>query len=311
MMRRVVIPRTGDPTVLRVETAALPEPGPGELRIRVAAAGVARADVLMRSGHYPGRTPDLPFTPGWDVAGTVDAIGPGAPAGWGGRRVVALTLTGGHAGHVSVPASAVVEIPQTLSWYAAASLPLNHVTAYELLHHVAGVRPGERVLVHGASGGVGLALLDLGRLSGADMYGVTTDPALIGDTGATPVPRGASLPDTDVVLDPIGGATSRASWQALRPGGRLVSFGFLGGGSPVPDLLRIRAWNGLPNGRRASFYRLSTAAARSPGRIRDALAAVLTAGLPHRITAPVPLDDVAEAHRLVDRRPYRKVLLIT
>lgn len=309
-MRRVVIPRVGDPTVLRIDRCEVPEPGPGQVRIRVAAAGVARADLLMRSGHYPGRTPDLPFTPGWDVAGTVDEIGPGVPSRWAGRRVAALTLTGGHATHALASAGMVVELADTMSAYAAASLPLNHVTAYELLHHIAAVRPGERVLVHGASGGVGSALLDLGRRAGAVMYGVTAHARPIEEAGAVPVARDAALPEADVVLDPIGGPTLRASWRALRPGGRLLSFGFLGGGSPVPDLLRLRAWNVLPNGRSASFYRLSTAATRSPARVRDALAAVLAGELPARIAARIPLDRVVEAHRLADARPHGKVLLI-
>lgn len=290
-MRRVIIPRTGDPTVLRVVPAPVPEPGPGQLRIRVAAAGVARADLLMRSGHYPGRTPGLPFTPGWDVAGTVEAIGPDVPAHRLGRRVVALTLTGGHASHVLAPAALAVELPPDMSDYTAASLPMSYVTAHELLHHVAAVRPGERMLVHGASGAVGRALRELGALAGAVEAG--------------------DGERADVVFDPIGGATLRASWRSLRPGGRLVSYGFLGGGSPLPDLLRIRAWNVLPNGRRAAFYRLSRAAARHPERIRSALAAVVAdRRLRPRVSAQVPLDDVARAHRLVDARPPGKVLLI-
>jgi NADPH:quinone reductase-like Zn-dependent oxidoreductase len=213
----------------------------------------------------------------------------------------------------------VVELPDTVQEYAAACLPLTHVTAHELLHHVARVRPGERVLVHGAAGNVGTALLDMGRLAGADMYGVAAprDHALVEEYGAEPVQRGReAFTRADVVLDMIGGATLRASWRSLRPGGRLVSYGFLSAqASPSRDLLRIRLWNALPNDRRAAFYRLSTNARRHPDRIRAALESlVITLGegrLHPRIAACVPLDEPAEAHRIADDPTARgKVLLV-
>jgi NADPH:quinone reductase len=319
LRRRVVITRTGGPDVLRVDTDDAPEPAPGHLRIRVTAAGVARADLLMRAGRYPGRAPAPPFTPGWDVTGVVDATGPHVPTWWRGRRVVALTLTGGHASHVCAPASSVVVLPDTVGEHDAACLPLTHVTAHELLHHVARVHPGERVLVHGAAGGVGTALLDLGRLLGADMYGVAAprDRALVEEYGAQPVQRGReALHRADVVLDMIGGHTLRASWRSLRPCGRLVSYGFLSTrASPARDLLHLRLWNALPNGRRAAFYRLSTNARRHPDRIRTTLESLVTklaeGRLHPQIAACVPLDEPAEAHRIADAATARgKVLLV-
>lgn len=158
------------------------------------------------------------------------------------------------------------------------------------------VRPGERVLVHGAAGGVGTALLDVGRILGADMYGVAAprDHALVREHGAQPVHRGReSAHRADVVLDMIGGATLRHSWHGLRPGGRLVSYSFLSTDAvPVRDLLQLRVWNVLPNGRRAAFYRLSTNARRHPDRIRATLERLLTelgqGGLRPRIAARVP-----------------------
>ncbi|GEC06716.1 oxidoreductase [Streptomyces spinoverrucosus] len=317
--RRIVVTRTGGPEVLRVDSDDAPEPGPRHLRIRVTAAGVARADLLMRAGRYPGRAPTPPFTPGWDVTGVVDQVGPHVPTWWRGRRVVALTLTGGHASHVCVPAAGVVEVPDTVQANDAACLPLTHVTANELLHHVARVRPGERVLVHGAAGGVGIALLEIGRLLGAHMYGVAAprDHAFVETYGGRPVERGREAATrADVVLDMIGGPTLRASWRSLRPGGRLVSYGFLSTqASPPADVLRLRLWNALPNGRRAAFYRLSTNARRRPRRIRatlERLVVQLGEGRLHpRIAACVPLDDPAEAHRIADDPTARgKVLLV-
>jgi NADPH:quinone reductase-like Zn-dependent oxidoreductase len=213
----------------------------------------------------------------------------------------------------------VVELSDTLPEYAAACLPLTHVTAHELLHHVARVRHGERVLVHGAAGGVGTALLDVGHLLGAEMYGVAAprDHALVEEHGAQPVERGReAFTQADIVLDMIGGATLRASWRSLRPGGRLVSYGFLSTeASPPRDLLRLRLWNALPNGRRAAFYRLSTNARRHPDRVRatlESLVEKLGEGRLHpRIGACVPLDKPAEGHRLADDPTIRgKVLLV-
>ncbi|WP_049574744.1 zinc-binding dehydrogenase [Streptomyces sp. SBT349] len=317
--RRVVVTRTGGPDVLRVDTDEAPEPAAGRLRVRVTAAGVARADILMRAGRYPGRVPTPPFTPGWDVTGVVDAVGPDVPDRWLGRRVVALTLTGGHASHASVPVADAVELPGTLQEHAAACLPLAYVTAHELLHHVARVRPGERVLVHGAAGSVGTALLDIGRLLGADMYGIAAsrDHALVETYGAEPVERDrAALPRADVVLDMAGGATLRASWRSLLPGGRLVSYGFLSPeASPPRDLLRLRLWNALPGDRRAAFYRLSATARRRPDRVRAVLRDLVTqlgeGRLHPRIAARVPLDQPARAHRVADDPTARgKVLLV-
>ncbi|MGI5212351.1 zinc-binding dehydrogenase [Plantactinospora sp. CA-290183] len=317
--RRVVITRLGGPEVLRVDTDDAPRPGPGQVRIRVAAAGVARADLLMRAGRYPGRTPTPPFTPGWDATGVVDAVGPDVPARWRDRRVVALTLTGGHASHVCAPAAGVVELPDTLQGYAAACLPLNYVTAYELLHQVARVRPGERVLVHGAAGGVGTALLELGHLHGAEMHGVAAprDHPLIEEYGAEPVHRARAGPTrADVVFDMVGGVTLRDSWRSLHPAGRLVSYGFLASrASPPGDLLRLRLWDALPNGRHAAFYRLSSSARRHPERIRatlERLVGKLAEGrLRPRITACIPLDEPAKAHLATDDGASRgKVLLL-
>ncbi|MFF4879591.1 zinc-binding dehydrogenase [Micromonospora sp. NPDC000668] len=316
--RRVVVEHVGGPEVLRVVTDAAPEPGPGQVRLRVLAAGLARADLLMRAGCYPGPAPRPPFVAGWDATGVVDACGPGAEPSWAGRRALALTLTGGHASHVVVPESGLVAVPDGVDTAAAACLPLNYLTAYEMLHHAARVRPGERVLVHGAAGAVGTALLDVGRLLGAETYGVArpADRRLVQSFGASHVDRsGWERMRADVVLDPVGGAHVRRSFRALRPGGRLVAYGFLAdGASPLGGLARLRMWDALPNGRRAAFYRLSVAARRNPRRLNTATAALVAALAAGRlrpvVAACVPLDAAAEAHRLLAAGTLRgKVLL--
>ncbi|MBE1877666.1 zinc-binding dehydrogenase [Myceligenerans pegani] len=320
--RSVVVERFGDPSVLRPRTDPLPLPGPGQALVRVLASGVARADALMRSGRYP-RGPRPPFVPGWDVAGHVEDVGGGVPAEWLGRRVVALVPAGGYTSHAVVPAERLVPVPDGTDLHAAACLPLNYVTAYQLLHRVADVGPGDRVLVRGASGGVGTALLDLAARAGAVVFGSASARGrdVVRSFGAEFVDdasadlRGIA---PDVVLDSIGGDGLTRSLRALSDGGVLVSFGFLAG-LDRPALLRqaarVLGWSALPNGRRVRTYRLSAAVRRAPGQVRDDLATLvghLAAGeLRTLVAGALPLDRAADAHRALEDRAVRGKLLLT
>src|SRR5215208_3822924 len=163
--KQVLLTRKGGPEVLEIVEREVPEPGPGEARVRVLAAGVAFADVMMRRGLYPG-VPDFPFTPGYDLVGEVEDLGPGVSGVAVGQRVAALAQVGAHAQYVALPAGELVPVPAGVDAAEAASLPVNYVTAYQMLFRVAKVKPGERILVHGAAGGVGTALLQLGGLQG-------------------------------------------------------------------------------------------------------------------------------------------------
>jgi NADPH:quinone reductase len=322
--RSVVVRRFGDPDVLRVEVGAVPEPGPGELRVRVSAAGVASADAQMRAGRYPGGNPRPPFVPGWDIAGVVDAVGPGTARHWLGRPVVALVLRGGHTSHLCVPSAAAVPLPDTVDTLEAACLPLNYLTAHDLVHRVARVRAGERVLVRGAAGGVGTALLDVAGRAGARTVGAASgdDRAVVTAYGADFVDRADDISGFDVgfdvVFDPVGTGGHVA---ALRPGGRLVIYGFLAAiqdrhprGSALRTMTRLRLRSLLPDGRRTMFYRLSVAARRDPGRLQRTLATLvdeLAAGRLRPLRgARLPFDEAAEAHRLVAGRARGKVLLL-
>src|SRR5262249_26157500 len=154
----------------RVVEEECPEPKHGEVRVRVLAAGVSLPDVMMREGIHP-ETPNLPFTPGWDLVGVVDRLGDGV-SGFQSRQIVAaLPVNGASAEFVCLPQRELVPVPSGLDPAEAVSLILNYVTAYQMLHRSAKVRPGQRVLIHGAAGGVGSALLQLGRLAGLKMYG--------------------------------------------------------------------------------------------------------------------------------------------
>ena len=161
-MRAVWITRPGGPGALEVRETADPEPGPGQVRIRVSAAGLNFAEVMAAQGLYPD-APKPPCVVGYEVAGVVDAPGERVQGYAVGQRVLAMTHFGGHADLVCVPADHVLAIPDAMSFEEAAAIPVNYVTAYHMLFRVASVRPGERVLVHMAAGGVGTAVLQLCR----------------------------------------------------------------------------------------------------------------------------------------------------
>src|SRR5689334_1148971 len=175
---RIVVSHYGGPEELRVVEEECPEPKRGEVRVRVLAAGVSLPDVMAREGIHP-ETPQVPFTPGWDLVGVVDRLGPGVSPGKPGSQsgialgqiVAALPIHGAYAEFICLPQRELVPAPAGLDAAEAVSLILNYITAYQMLHRSVRVRAGQRVLIHGATGGVGSALLQLGRLARLEMYG--------------------------------------------------------------------------------------------------------------------------------------------
>ncbi len=233
---RIVVHRYGGPDELRTIEEDCPEPKRGEARVRVLAAGVALPDVMMREGIHP-ETPRLPFTPGWDLVGVVDRLGPGTSGVEPGETVAALPIHGAYAEFVCVPQRELVPVPPGLDPAEAVSLVLNYVTAYQMLHRSAKAGPGRRVLIHGASGGVGSALLQLGRLAGLEMYGTCSSRGAptVTDLGGIPIEYRESdfvaeiarltHDGVDAVFDGIGGPHIWRSRRALRPGGKVVAYG--------------------------------------------------------------------------------------
>lgn len=235
-MKTVVITRKGGPEVLQLVERDLPIPGPGEVRIQVLATGVAYADVLMRNGLYLG-VPPLPYAPGYDIVGVVENLGTDVARVKLGDTVAALTVTGGYTQFLVLPESELVLVPPGLDAAEAVSLVLNYTTAYQMLHRIAGVKAGSRVLIHGAAGGVGTAALELGRLAGLAMWGTASRAKhdLVRSLGGTPIDyknedfvavvRKATGDGVDLVLDPVGWDYFRRSFSALRPGGKLIGYG--------------------------------------------------------------------------------------
>jgi NADPH:quinone reductase-like Zn-dependent oxidoreductase len=239
-MRAIWITKAGGPAALAVRETADPEPRPGQVRVRVHAAGLNFAEVMAAQGLYPD-APKPPCVVGYEVAGVVDALGDDARGPAVGSRVLALTRFGGHADVVCVPAEQVLPIPEAMSFEDAAAIPVNYITAYHMLFRVAGIRPGERVLVHMAAGGVGMAVLQLCRTVGdVEVFGTAsaakhealraegcTHPIDYHTTDyAAEVRRLTGGEGVDIVLDALGGNDWRKGMKLLRPCGRLVAFGF-------------------------------------------------------------------------------------
>jgi NADPH:quinone reductase-like Zn-dependent oxidoreductase len=239
-MRAVWTTGTNGPDSLQVRETEDPEPQAGQVRIRVSAAGLCFAEVMAAQGLYPG-APKPPAVLGYEVAGVIDKAGPGADERRVGSRVVALTTYGGHSDMVCVPERQAFAIPHGKDFTEAAAIPVNYLTAYHILFRAASVRPGERVLVHMAAGGLGTAALQLCRtIDGVQTFGTASaakHEAIRKDGCAYPIDYHATdyarevrrLTDgegVDVVLDPLGGADWRKGLKLLRPGGRLIAYGF-------------------------------------------------------------------------------------
>ncbi len=234
--KRVIVSRYGGPDVLQVIEEECPDPKEGEVRVKVFAAGVATPDVLARQGIHP-ETPPVPFTPGWDLVGIVDLPGKGVSGIKQGQIVASMPISGAYTEFICLPQDELVPVPSGLDPAEAVSLILNYITAYQMMHHSADVRSGQKVLIHGAAGGVGTALLQLGGLAGLEMYGTCSSKGASAVTGLGGIPIDyrqqnfieeilrLTKEGVDVVFDPIGGKHLWDSRRALRPGGRVVGYG--------------------------------------------------------------------------------------
>ncbi len=343
MVRRVVIPRNGDVDVLELREGP-PDPlVPGSLRLRVAAAGVNFADLLMRMGLYP-EAPRRPFVPGYEVAGVVTEVSEEAARGRPdlvvGTRVAAGTRFGGYAEEVVVPASKVLALPPDWSFEEGAGFPVCFITAWVALCAMARIRAGDRVLVQGIAGGVGLAALGIARAEGARVAGSCGGPAKVeaalrhgaeraidyrNEDIAASV-RAWAPQGVDVVLEPRGGRAMRESLSLLRPTGRLVLFGvsemasgrrrnLLAGARAALPLLHLNPLR-LVNGN-LGLYGLNVLTLWDRDDLMGPALTALEAGARRGIYRPVldrsfPLERAGEAHRYIhERRNIGKVVLTT
>ncbi len=240
-MRAYVLERPGESPAIRER--ALPEPGPGQIRVRIAACGLNFADLLMIEGRYQER-PEPPFTLGMEATGTVDALGPGVAGPAPGTRVAVFAGQGGLADYGCFPAAACLPIPDAMPFSHAAAFQVAYGTSHLALAHRARLEPGETLLVLGAAGGVGLTAVEIGKLLGArviacargeDRLRVARDAGadhLIDSDTADIRAEVRALGGADVVYDPVGGAQFDAAFRATNPGGRIIPVGFASGAVP-------------------------------------------------------------------------------
>jgi len=338
-MRAIWITRPGGPEVLEVRETPDPTPAMGEVRVRVSAAGLNFAELMARQGLYPD-APKLPCIVGYEVAGVVDALGPGVAGPVPGTRVVALTRFGGHADVVCVPALQVVPLPAAMPFEHAAALPVNYVTAYHMLMRVAALRRGEKVLVHMAAGGVGIAALQLCRtVPDVETFGTasTSKHGVLRDEGcAHPIDyrhddyfdvvrRLTDGKGVDVVLDALGGADWAKGYRLLRPGGRLIVFGFanMAAGSKRNLVNVARQFLAVPRFSPMSLMDKNRAVAgvnighlwSEAAMLRDELVEIIglyeQGKIKPRIDEVFPFERAGDAHRRIgERQNVGKVLLV-
>ncbi len=307
----------GGPEALHLVERQELVPQAGQVALRVRAAGVAYADVMMRHGKYPG-APRLPFVPGYDVMGVVQTVGEGVTDLQPGQCVVAMTKFGGYAEQVCIEAQRAIPVPPDIDPAEAVSLVLNYVSAYQMLHRTAKVRKGQSILVHSAAGGVGTALLQLARLAGVRAYGTASSKKqqVVRDYDGLPIDYRSTdfvqylsqvEPDgLDAVFDPIGADHWLRSRQVLKKGGVLVGFGMLSDfdedrpvGSAMRLIRRVVGLKVVTKGRRFEFFGVNFE--KDPNGFREDLQAVLTLHEQGKIQPLIgrrlPLEQAPEAHR--------------
>jgi NADPH2:quinone reductase len=318
--RVVQVSRFGDPDGLEVVEAPMPTAGRGEVRVRVLASSLNYTDVLIRRHLYPQtarRQP--PFVLGYDVVGEIDQVGAGVRDFQVGDRVADMTVVGSNAAYRTLRADHLTRVPAGIDAAEAATLILSWTTAYQLLHRAVRVQRGRRVLVHGAAGAVGQALLALGRLAGVELWGTARSEhaALIRELGGTPIDYQHEdftrvLPGGfDVVFDGIGEDGYRRSFAALKRGGLLCAIGYSAGVQARRSMLsilmwiaRLYLWGWLPSGKRARFYSINAMRARHPAWFQEDLERLFgllaARAIRPRVAERVSLDEVAEAHRRLE-----------
>ena len=326
---RVVVSKIGGPEVLEFVEADCPEPQAGEVRVNVQAAGVSAYDLMIRGSRL--LPPRPPYTPGVDMVGTIEKLGEGVDGFETGQTVAALLEMkgGGYTEFLCLPASDCVPVPSGLDPAQAVCLVANYLTAHNVLHRAAKIQRGERVLVHGAAGGVGSALLELGRLLELEMYGTASkhNHEFVSSLGATPIDyknedsvkriRQLTGDGVDVAFDPIGGARQvLRSYRSLRKGGRLSWFGMAAakkkGIRVIPfTMIMIGILKLLPDGRSAPLVPETGKDAEYRATLANLFELCVAGDLNPLVAERIPLAEARRAHELLERGGYAgKVVLM-
>ena len=328
--RHVRISRFGGPEVLQMAAeSAVPEPGPGEVRIKVLAAGTGFTDTMIRRGRYPDFKGSLPFTPGYEIVGVIEKAGPGVVTPREGETVADLCVVGGYAQYAIRSSRFLVVVPDSIDPADAVCIPLAYLTAFQMLTRCRNLRAGSTILVIGASGTVGTALLDLARHFGVKAIGTSSGAnlAVIERFGAAAIDYRAGDFVTsvrqltaggagvDIAFDAIGGAHFSRSFACLAPGGLLVGYGSqtmaMGRESLIAaglGLVRLKMWSALSvffNGRSAVFYSITARRSNHPEEFKADMATLfqlLLDGAIHPVVIErLPLAAASEVHARIDK----------
>jgi NADPH:quinone reductase-like Zn-dependent oxidoreductase len=323
----------GGPEVLDWSEFKPDPPLAGHAAIRVEAAGVLLADVLWQLGIAPVG-PKPPFTPGYDLVGVVEETGPGVDGIERGQRVAAMIQYGGYTEHAVVPVTKIVPVPDGVDPTLAAAATTSYLTAHMLVHNVGRLEEGDVLLVHGAGGGTGSAILDVARLAGVKVYGTASRSkhGLVEVKGATPIDyrsedfvevlRTKEPNGVDLIVDPIGGDVTKRSLRLLKPKGKLVTTAMLssikdrkGGMKVLLAMMRLPLWSLGHPGRRAFFWDVVAAAKKDKARYRSDLATVFDLLKEEKLSPEIgrvmPMRDAPEAQRLLlDYAVRGKIVLV-
>lgn len=339
-MRQVWIKKRGESSQLELRTAAEMQPRTGQVKVRVAAAGVNFADVMMRRGLYPD-APPLPAVPGYEIAGEVAAVGDGVDPQLVGRQVVAMCNFGGYSEEVCLPRSLVWLLPPEIDAVTAAALPVNYLTAWQMVKVMAPIQAGDTVLVHSAAGGVGQAVVQLCQLVGATVIGSASPAkhALLREQGvayvfdsqesgfAAGVHAATDGQGVDVALEPRNGKWIMESYNSLAKCGRLILFGFSGAAQgrssgtmsslrtlaqiPWLKLNPIRLMNDNKSIAGVNLGRMWDQQTRTAGWMEELLALLVDGKIAPVIDRVLPFSAAAEAHdRLENRLNVGKIILV-
>lgn len=317
-MKAIVLPATGPAEVLRWTELERPVPGPGQILVEVAAAGLSFGDIQLRCGLYP-HMPPLPFVTGYEAAGVVVATGPGVPDDWRGQRVLTVTQGGCAAEYLACYTIFAARLPDRVSFEQAIGIGVNYLTARVLLRYAAPVSAGATMVVYAAAGGVGSALVQLGKLDGAQVIGLAGSAAkcqFVRELGADAALQSGAGPlagavrgitgaaGAAVVFNSVGGATLADDLGMLGPFGQVALYG-MAGGPPAPDFMPafLGAFGLSPALRLMSLESVAMSDPAAMGRILQELVELAATGriAPH-IHTVLPLAEAAAAHRLLESR---------
>ena len=338
-MRQIWISKAGPPEVLVVKEAPDPQPASDDVRVRVEASGVNFADVMGRMGLYPD-LPSIPVVPGYEVAGRVDAVGEGVDPRWVGHDVFALTRFGGYSDVVCVPHAQAFTRPPNMSAQEGASIPVNYLTAWQLIVVMGGLKPDETVLIHSAGGGVGIAATQIAKHIGARVIGTASAAKhselrahgvdhLIDyrtedfETRAREITSGRGV---ELILDAVGGDSLKKGYRLLAPTGRLAVFGAssaatskTGGKFGLVSMLASTPWLqfnplSLMNANKGVFGvnlgHMWAEVDRMRGWMDQLINLSEKGAIKPKIARTFPFDQVAAAHHFIqDRKNIGKVLL--